>query len=274
MPGDSGPTVLERSWRGLRGHAGELLAQGVLRAASAMAFHAFFSLLPLLAITGWVAHRLALGQEGLLEPFAALAPGPVAAVADAEFMRLGEGAGAVLAPLSVAGFLWLASGVMNTGMAAFEQLFEAPPRPFLRRRLLSLAFVVVAVVVLAVSTASALFGVWLGGVAAQVLAVVMPLGALWLLVAGFFRYATQRNDGHPRSGFRGALVTLVLWLVVSTGFTQYVAEIANYSRFYGGLAAVVVLLVWLWLMCFGLLVGGAVNAALERRSRGRATPPA
>jgi membrane protein len=246
-----------------------------------MAFHTFFSLLPLLALTGWVAHRLALGHDGLLEPFAALAPVSVAAVADAEFMRLGAKTGAVLAPLSIGSFLWLASGGMNTAMAAFEQVFDAAPRSFLRRRLLALGFVVVAVVVLAASTASALLGIWVGGLVAQVMAVAMPLGALWLLAAGFFRYATRRREGGARSGFRGALVTLVLWLVVSAAFTRYVAEIANYSRFYGGLTAVVVLLVWLWLMCFALLVGGAVNAALERRAQSavesaaqRVNPPA
>jgi len=252
-------------WSWLREH-GELLARhDVARAASAIAFHAFFSLVPLIAITGWVAHELALSEAELMGPLLEVAPRAVRRLADREFMRLGDDADFVLPPLSVITFLWLSSGGVATAMRVFEHLFGTRRRNWLKRRVLALAFVVAAVIVLAFSTLVALYTVWLSGGAGRLIGLLAPLLALWLLVAAFFRYATKRQDRLRRRGFRGALVTVVLWVVVSFGFSVYVGTLASYSHFYGGLATVVVLLVWLWLMAFALLVGGGVNAYLERR---------
>ena len=71
-----------------------------------MAFHAFFGLIPLVAITGWAAHMLTQSRRAFLAPLSALTPMPVAAIADAEYLRLSQEGAAVLAPLSGLGFLW------------------------------------------------------------------------------------------------------------------------------------------------------------------------
>ena len=39
--------------------------------------------------------------------------------------------------------------------------------------------------------------------------------------------------------------------------------LARYALYYGSLAAVAVLLLWLWLLCAALLVGAELNAQLE-----------
>ena len=62
-----------------------------------------------------------------------------------------------------------------------------------------------------------------------------------------------------------------LWLLVSYGFSVYVVSIADYTLYYGSLAAVAVLLVWLYLTSLSLVVGAAVNAQLNvARRRGKA----
>ena len=253
-------------WGRLREHAELLVRHDVSRAASAIAFHTFFSLVPLLAITGWVTHEVMQSRGNLLEPLLALAPGAVRALADSEFMRLSAGADAVLPPLSIATFLWLASGGAAVTMRVFEQVFGTPPRNWVKRRLLALAFVICVVVLLAGTTALVILAVWLGNVVAGVIAFIAPVLALWLLVAAFFRWATLRKDGRRPSSFRGAALTLTLWILVSTLFSVYVRTLASYSKFYGGLATVVVLLLWLWFMAFALLAGGALNALLEKRA--------
>jgi membrane protein len=42
-----------------------------------------------------------------------------------------------------------------------------------------------------------------------------------------------------------------------------VRTLTNYAVFYGSLAAVAVLLVWLWLASLAILVGAELNAQLE-----------
>ncbi len=252
-------------WSQLKEHAELLARHDVARAASAIAFHTFFSLVPLFAITGWVAHRLALTKASLMAPLLSVAPNAVRALADAEFMRLGDSADNVLPPLSIAMFLWLSSGGTAVTMRVFEHLFGNPRRNWLKRRLLALAFVLCALVVISATGGVVVAAVWLGSAVAGIVALIAPLVGLWLLLGTFFRFATLRKQGRRPIGFPGAALTLILWIAVSALFGLYVRTLASYSQFYGGLATVVVLLVWLWLMAFALLAGGALNAVLEKR---------
>ena len=45
----------------------------------------------------------------------------------------------------------------------------------------------------------------------------------------------------------GAVVATLGWIVVSVGFSFYTANFAHYSKTYGALATIVVLLLWLYL---------------------------
>src|SRR5688572_14375072 len=84
-------------------------------------------------------------------------------------------------------------------------------------------------------------------------------------LAAFYRTATLRSRAVRHRVWPGALVAIASWAFVSWGFAAYVATIAHYAVFYGGLAAIAVILLWLYLTSLALLVGAEVNAHLERR---------
>jgi membrane protein len=82
-------------------------------------------------------------------------------------------------------------------------------------------------------------------------------------LAAFYRYAVEHPPGIRRRAWPGAFAALGVWLVASWGFGAYVISLGKYAMFYGSLAAVAVLLVWLWLTSLSLLIGAEVNAQLE-----------
>lgn len=61
----------------------------------------------------------------------------------------------------------------------------------------------------------------------------------------------------------GAILTTLGWIIVSSGFAFYVNNFSNYSRLYGSLGAMFILMTWLYLTAFILLLGGEVNALLS-----------
>jgi membrane protein len=63
----------------------------------------------------------------------------------------------------------------------------------------------------------------------------------------------------PGSAF-GALV----WLVASFGFRVYLHFFNTYSASYGSLSAVMILLVWFYVAGLAYLIGGEINAEIER----------
>ena len=63
----------------------------------------------------------------------------------------------------------------------------------------------------------------------------------------------------------GAVVGVVAWILASAAFFFYVSNFSSYSATYGAFAAVVILLVWLWLTNMVLLLGAELNAVIDLR---------
>jgi membrane protein len=81
---------------------------------------------------------------------------------------------------------------------------------------------------------------------------------------------------HPRWRFLtlGAVIAVLVWLAASGAFAWYVASFGSYDKTWGSLAAVIIMLVWIWLSAVVLLFGAEVNAELERSRELRRGEPA
>jgi membrane protein len=65
----------------------------------------------------------------------------------------------------------------------------------------------------------------------------------------------------------GSAVATLIWLVASAAFAVYTAKFGSYNKTWGSLAAVIVMLTWLWLTSLALLFGAEINSELERGER-------
>jgi uncharacterized BrkB/YihY/UPF0761 family membrane protein len=82
-------------------------------------------------------------------------------------------------------------------------------------------------------------------------------------VAAFYRVAVDRPSTLRRRLLPGATLAVSAWVIVTWGFGIYVSRLASYSLYYGGLAAIAMLLFWCWLTALALIVGAELNAQLE-----------
>jgi membrane protein len=106
----------------------------------------------------------------------------------------------------------------------------------------------------------------------QALAAGLTLAVGSVLLACFYRFSIERPAGTRARVWPGTLASVVCWLLVSWGFGVYAASIARYALFYGSLAAVAVLLMWLYLTSICIVGGVEINAMLERQRGDRARP--
>lgn len=65
---------------------------------------------------------------------------------------------------------------------------------------------------------------------------------------------------------RGGIVATLLLGIASIGFAIYVKSFAEYSAVYGGIGAVVALMMWLYIAGLVMLVGSEVNVLVEHHS--------
>lgn len=63
----------------------------------------------------------------------------------------------------------------------------------------------------------------------------------------------------------GAVVTALWWGLASAGFRLYLSVAAGANQVLGTLGGSLIVLLWLYLMSLGLLLGGEVNAVLAHR---------
>jgi len=80
-----------------------------------------------------------------------------------------------------------------------------------------------------------------------------------------YRYGPRKRDGKRAPWLTpGALFSVVMWAVASAAFSEYLANFGRYNEVYGSIGAVVALLMWLYFSAFLVLLGGALNAQIER----------
>ena len=90
----------------------------------------------------------------------------------------------------------------------------------------------------------------------------------WVMIAFILVFLMLFNRVVPnlhlkfREVWPGALFSLVAWILVSWAFSFYVDNLARYSVLYGSLGAIIVLMLWLYIVSMILLMGPQLNHTL------------
>jgi len=128
-----------------------------------------------------------------------------------------------------------------------------------------LAFLIVGSVVVALPDIVAWLGVR-GDVHRVVDVIRWPilLAALAGGLTALYRAAPSPRETAHRRLFPGALVATTMWFLISWALSFWVQNVADYEVAYGALGSVLVVLLWFYLSVLAVLIGGLVNAELER----------
>jgi membrane protein len=178
--------------------------------------------------------------------------------------------------VSLLAVLWSASGGVQGLVKGLNLVYdEQESRGFLKLRGLSLLLTLGAILTAVVAVALvAVFPAVVddlglgrtGELAASVARWVVLALLVLVALAVLYRFAPDRASPRWRWVSWGAVVALVLWLLGSIGFSWYVDNFGKYNQTYGALAAVIILLLWLFLSAFVVLLGAELDAESERQT--------
>jgi membrane protein len=85
-------------------------------------------------------------------------------------------------------------------------------------------------------------------------------------LAVLYRYGPSRRLAKWRWISIGSVFASLSWLAVSSLFSWYLGNFANYNATYGALGAVVGLMMWMWLSTIVVLVGAELNSEVEHQT--------
>lgn len=88
----------------------------------------------------------------------------------------------------------------------------------------------------------------------------------WLIMYFFIKIlytmAPNRKVRSKNVGY-GALFTTFSWVIITYIYSYYINNLAHYSTFYGGLANIVILMFWFYLLAYAFTIGMALNYRKE-----------
>jgi membrane protein len=261
---------------------GDIQVHELFERASGLAFDFLLALFPLffILLAGFglfAAYSLQLRTD-LLAYFADLLP-------TMAFQLLNRTTGELAATISPEKFtigivvaLWLVSGGVASIISSLNAAFRIQEsRSWLKVKAISMALALgISILILwamCIVLVSENFVVWI----ARQLRLDSVMIVLWkalqwptALLFVIFAYALIYNFGPDRKAEQwhwitpGSVFAALLWLVASVGFRFYLKFVDNYTVIFGSLGAAIILLVWLYVTGLAFLIGGEINANIER----------
>jgi membrane protein len=253
----------------------------LLALAGGVAFFSLAALFP--AIAAGVSFYALFADAGTigkhLSLVAGLVPSDVLNMLRDEITRIGAKSDGKLTFGFVLGLgiaLWSANAGMKAIFDALNIIYdEEEKRGLVRLNLISLLFTVGAIgAVLVAVGAVVVFPLLLAGfglaIADHPIIGYFRWPVMFVLIifglAVLYRYGASRRPAKWRWTSIGSVFAASAWLAVSSLFSWYLGNFANYNATYGALGAVVGLMMWMWLSIIVVLVGAQLNSEIEHQT--------
>lgn len=266
--------LAQRVWK-------EIKRDDLFGKAAQLAYYFLLALFPLLIfLTSAIGLVVGSGtgmRHALFRYLSQVMPSSAFQLIDSTVWEISTASGAGKLSFGFLAALWAASN----GMGAITQALNAAynvdeTRSWWKQR----AIAVGLTVALSVLIISALVLVLGGGKIADYLAGSYRLSAVftitwkivqWPMVLAFmllafaliYYFAPDLRDQDWKWLTPGSAIGVGLWLFVSFGFKGYLHFFDSYSKTYGSLGAVIVLMLWLYLTGLSVLIGGEINSEIE-----------
>jgi membrane protein len=197
----------------------------------------------------------------------------------AEIQRSKSGS---LLSIGILAALWSASSGINAVIKALNKAYDAEEdRPFWQAKLLSIVFTIVLAIVIILSFFMLIFGELIGEAIYKFVSLpgsfqtiwsmaqyIIPLTIMIIVFIALYLYLPNIRL-KVKEVLPGAIFATVGWIITSVLFSFYVNNFSSYSKTYGSIGGVIVLLTWLYLSSMIILLGGEVNATLHFDREGK-----
>jgi membrane protein len=250
--------------------------------AAALAFYTLFSLFPLL-LTVVAVGSFFMDQSVVERTLINLLPTmiPVSQdfiISNVQQVFTNRGAITILAFL---GLIWSGTSVFTVIIRNINSAWpEAAPRSYIRMRLWSMAIVAALAILLIISSFTITFknlmvNLGLGQTIEEVgtffssalFVTVFPNLIRMGIFFGLYYWPPQIKV-KKMAALIGAVVTAIIWQLISTLFSSYLGSgLARYEVIYGSLGKIVVLLTWIYFSAYIVLWGAHLTSSIDRHSK-------
>jgi len=257
----------------------------VLALASQLAYSLIFSFFPFLIFLMTLVGYSPISSGEVLSGLNRILPYDTLELIKNTIVEVVETRNGHLLSLSLVITLWTSSGGFNAVIRGLNKAYdEAEHRSIFKVQLTAILCTIGVTLVIIITILLLVFGQMLGRILAIRLGLSYQFQVTWnvvrymiILLSTIFIFAALYHYTPCRrltwlEVIPGAIFSTVGVILASMGFAFYVNNFGNYSRIYGSIGAVIVLLTWLFLLAIIIIMGGELNATLAFDREGKEKP--
>jgi len=266
-------------WQLLKRLYHEIDEDEVLTRSAALAYYFVSALFPmiffLMAILGLFAQSHDL-QSGLLGYAARFMPPDAYNLLQKVLREITQSSTGFKLALGLVLSLWSGSGGVSSIIDALNRCYHVKEnRPWWKKQMTSLGLTIALSALTIVALVIILYGGDIAKFVGAHTGLSTPLVMIWrivqwpvalaFVVIAFALLYYWGPDAEQQWQWitPGSLVGVLLWIGASLGFRVYLHFFNSYSKSYGSLGAVIVLLLWLYISGVAILLGGEINSEIE-----------
>lgn len=246
--------------------------------AAQLAYYFMLSLFPMLIFILSLVPLFNIDRDSIISQISNNAPADTASIITGIIDDVMGNASGGLLSVGLILALWTASNGMTAMMNAFNVAYDVEDsRNFIVSKLLAVFFTLLIGITLPLTLVLFTFGQQIGnllfgplGLDEQVrwvfslLRTALPVLAVLIVFTIIYTLAPNVKIKF-KSVIPGALFSTIVWILGSLAFGFYVSNFANYSKTYGSIGGVIVLMLWLYISGFILIIGAEINAIVHQR---------
>ncbi|MDN7241967.1 YihY/virulence factor BrkB family protein [Planococcus sp. N028] len=264
---------------------GEIKNDHATTLAAAQAYYYLLAIVPLLILLLSILPYLQIDPQRAVDFIGTVLPGEVATTFQDTIVSVVTTPSGGLLTFGILGTLWSASNAMTAFIEATNQAYDVEEtRSFIKLKLMAIVLTLFMLVAVIVALILPIFGGVIidfitqflnlppqTEILFQVLRWVISIVVMSVVLAFLYKFAPNKQFPF-KEVIIGAFIATVLWQVVSLGFSFYVSNFGSYSKTYGSLGGLIVLMLWFFLTGLILVVGAEINALRHKKKNVKNAP--
>ncbi|MFC4388868.1 YihY/virulence factor BrkB family protein [Gracilibacillus marinus] len=248
--------------------------------AAQLSYFFLLSLFPFMIFLVTLVAYLPFSDLDMINFISRYAPEEIVTMIDENISQIMDGRNGGLLSIGIIGTLWSASNGINALMRAFNHAYNIDEkRSFVVARGISILLTIAMVFVIIIALLLPVFGRAIGeylfsfiGLSEDFISVwgtlrwVISSVIFFIVLSALYLLAPSKRV-YFKHVYIGAIFATVFWQLTSLAFSFYVSSFSNYSATYGSLGGVIILMLWFYLSAMIIIIGGEINALVEKRRR-------
>jgi len=244
----------------------------VFALSSQLAYYLVLSFFPFMLFLMTLVGFSDLSSTEILEGLSVVLPKTILELTQSTVKEVSDNQYTGLLGLSVLLMIWTASSAFKAIIKSVNKAYNFKEnRSFIKISIISM----LGILALALTVMLALAMLVFGNVIGEYIKNSNQLYKMILIIWNIFRYAfifiimififasiyklAPAKELKWKEVIPGSIFSTIGWILVSFGFSFYIDNFNNYSRFYGSLGAVFILMTWLFLISIIIILGVEIN---------------